>query len=98
MLTQAQSITIARRSIKALSGILVKDILDSHTLDRLTISDDLRVRLVKRLAIESHEFGVRKFDHTLAIEDLDDIGSSSTVGELAQAIKDKAVGPDEEEA
>jgi hypothetical protein len=98
MLTQAQSVTIARRSIKALSGIPVKDIRDSHTLDRLTISDDLRVRLVKRLAIESEEFGVKKFNHTLAIEDLDAIDSSSTVGEFAQAIKDNAVGSDEEEA
>ena len=97
MLTQAQSVTIARRSIKTLSGIPVTEIRDNHTLDRLTISDELRVRLLKRLAIESNEFGVKKFDHTLAIEDLDDIDSSSTVGDFAQAIKDNAV-PDEEEA
>jgi len=90
MLTAAQSLTIARRSVKTLSGIPVNKIKDSDSLDRCTISDELSVRLVKRLAIESQEFGVKKFNHTLAIEALDGIDSSSTVGEFAQAIKDNA--------
>lgn len=90
MLTAAQSATIARRSVKALSGIPVNKINDNHSLDRCTISDELSVRLVKRLAIESQEFGAKRFNHTIAIEDLDGIDSSSTVGEFAQAIKDNA--------
>lgn len=90
MLTFAQSIRIARRSIKAVSNIPVSEIDDKDTLDKCTISDDLRVRLVKRLACESEEFGVKKFKHTLAIEDLDGIDSSSTVGDFASAIEDNA--------
>jgi hypothetical protein len=90
MLTFAQSITIARRSVKAVSGIPVSEIDDNDTLDKCTISEEERVRLVKRLACESKEFGVKKHEHALAIEDLDDIGSSSTVGDFATAIEDNA--------
>ena len=90
MLTFAQSIRIARRSIKVLSNIPVSEIDDNDTLDKCTISDELRVRLVKRLACESKEFGVRKFNHTLAIEDLDEIDNSSTVGDFASAIEANA--------
>lgn len=90
MLTFAQSITIARRSVKTVSGIPVSEIDDNDTLDKCTISEEVRVRLVKRLAIESEEFGVKKHKHTLAVGDLDGIDSSSTVGEFAQAIKDNA--------
>ena len=90
MLTFAQSITIARRSIKTVSNLPVSEIDDNDTLDKCTISDDLGVRLVKRLACESKEFGVKKHNHTLAIEDLDGIDSSSTVGEFAEAIEANA--------
>lgn len=90
MLTFAQAITIARRSVKTVSGIPVSQINTEDTLDKCTISEEVRVRLVKRLACESHEFGVKKFNHTLAIEDLDGIDSSSTVGDFAKAIEDNA--------
>jgi hypothetical protein len=90
MLTFAQAITIARRSVKALSGISVSEINLDDTLDKCTVSEEPRVRLVKRLACESNEFGVEKYKHTLAFETLDDIDSSSTVGEFAKAIEDNA--------
>lgn len=90
MLTFAQSLTIARRCIKAVSNIPVSEIDVEDTLDKCTISDDVRLRLVKRLACESKEFGVQKFNHTLAFADLDSIDSSSTVGDFASAIEEKA--------
>ena len=90
MLTFAQALTIARRSIKTVSNIPVAEINVEDTLDKCTISDEPRVRLVKRLACESKEFGVKRYNHTLAIEDLDAIDSSSTVGDFAKAIEDNA--------
>ena len=91
MLTFAQSITIARRSIKTVSGIPVTEIGSNQTLDQCAISDDLRLRLMKRLACVSEEFGVPRHNHTLEIEDLDDIGTASTVNEFASAIESNAV-------
>jgi len=90
MLTFAQSITIARRSIKVLSNIPVSEIDVEDTLDKCTISEEPRVRLLKRLACESKEFGVKKHKHTLAIEALDEIDSASSVGDFAKAIEDNA--------
>jgi hypothetical protein len=96
MLTFAQSITIARRSIKTVSGIPVTQIGSNDTLDRCTISDDLRLRLVKRLACVSQEFGVPMHNHTLEIEALNEIVMSSTVNQFASAIEANAVPNTEE--
>ena len=90
MLTFAQSITIARRSIKAVSGIPVSEIGSNDTLDKCTISDDLRLKLMKRLACMSKEFGVPKLNHKLEIEALDEIVTSSTVNDFASAIEANA--------
>ena len=90
MLTFAQSITIARRSIKAVSGINIGDIDQNDTLERAGIADPDGLRLVKRLACLSQEFGVPKFNHELAFAALDEIQNDSIVRDFANAIQENA--------
>ena len=91
MLTFAQSLTIVRRSIKAVAGTNVTDIDPEDTLEKAGIPDaDVGLRMVKRLACLSGEFGVPKFDHELDFNALSAIGISSTVGDFADTIQANA--------
>lgn len=90
MLSVAQTMTIARRSIKTVTGINVANIDQNDTLEKDGVVDSLGLRLIKRLACESGEFGVPAFDHELSIEDLGAISTGSTVKDFALKIKEKA--------
>ena len=90
MLTFAQAITIARRSIKTVSGTNVGDIDQNDIFDMVGVPDDTGLRLVKRLACESMEFGAPKYMHSLDITSLATITTGSTVGDFADRIKEKA--------
>lgn len=90
MLTFAQSLTIVRRSIKAIAGTNVGDIDQNDSLSRAGVPDPEGVRLVKRLVCLSNEFGVPKYDHELDFNTLSAIDSSSTVGDFADIVQAKA--------
>jgi hypothetical protein len=89
-LTFAESASIARRSIKAVSGTNVEDIMLNDTIDRSGIPDSDGLRLAKRLACQSKEFGAPKFGHRLAFEDLASIENDSTVRDYADEIQANA--------
>lgn len=85
-----ESASIARRSIKAVSGTNVQDILLNDTIDRAGIPDADGLRLAKRLACESREFGAPKFGHRLAFEALESIENDSTVRAFMEEIQANA--------
>ena len=91
MLTFAQSITVVRRSIKAVAGTNVGDIDQNDTLEKAGIPDaDVGLRMVKRLVCLSKEFGVPKYGHTLDFNTLSTIAISTTVGDFADKIQANA--------
>lgn len=90
MLTFAQSLTIVRRSIKAVAGTNVTDIDPEDTLERAGVPDPEGVRLVKRLVCLSNEFGVPKYDHELDFSALSGIDPSTKVGDFADTVQAKA--------
>ena len=68
----------------------MEDIDQNDSLSRAGVPDPEGVRLVKRLACLSQEFGVPKYDHKLDFNALSAIDSSSKVGDFADKIQAKA--------
>lgn len=88
MLSFAQAMTISRDCIRSVSG--AKVINQGDVLDALGITDDERIELVKDAVVEDDSIGVPSTGHTIQMEDLGKTKTSSTAGDLAQAIFDNA--------
>jgi len=89
MLTFAQSITISRRCIKAVTN--ANDIVQEDILDSLGVTEGDMLELLKRAICVSESIGVPSKGHTLDIEKLGGIDSGSTVRQLSLTIRDEAV-------